>query len=103
MTTTASESYAVIATYLALPIRNTLVPQLGHVPLVAGRPFFKVVGCGFLISLLARHLKQYASIDLTPTNLYQLPIYIAQVICQGYLRSVPLHTDPDSLAFCSPS
>jgi hypothetical protein len=30
---------------------------------VAGRPFFRVTFCGFRISLLARHLRQYACIS----------------------------------------
>jgi len=43
-------------------MRNTLVPQVGHSPWVAGLPFFKVMDLGFLISLFARHFMQYASI-----------------------------------------
>jgi hypothetical protein len=30
--------------YTALPILKILVPQLGHVPTVAGLPFFIVIG-----------------------------------------------------------
>ena len=41
-------------------MRNTLVPQTGHTPRVAGRPFLRVIFVGFFISLFARHLKQYA-------------------------------------------
>ena len=41
-------------------MRKTLVLQLGQVPRVAGRPFLRVTFSGFLISFLARHLKQYA-------------------------------------------
>ena len=48
-------------------MRNTLVPQVGHLPRVAGRPFLRVTCCGSLISLLDLHLKQYASI--TPSIL----------------------------------
>ena len=44
--------------YLAAPIRNTLVPQEGHVPEVAGLPFFMVMACGSLISLLDLHFTQ---------------------------------------------
>ncbi|MBI2863650.1 MAG: hypothetical protein HYX94_03710 [Chloroflexi bacterium] len=47
--------------YLLAPILNSLVPQTGHVPSVAGLLFFKVTALGFLISLLALHLTQYAS------------------------------------------
>jgi hypothetical protein len=47
--------------FLALPILNTLVPQVGQVPWVAGFLFFKVTSLGFLISFFARHLTQYAS------------------------------------------
>jgi len=42
------------------PIRNTFVPQVGHVPLTAGRPFFNVVSWGSLISLFSLHFTQYA-------------------------------------------
>jgi integrase len=45
-----------------LPMRNTLVPQVGHTPCVAGLPFFKVTDFGFLISFFARHFMQYACI-----------------------------------------
>ena len=44
------------------PIRHILVPHVGQAPLVAAFPFFKVTFCGFLISFLVRHLKQYACI-----------------------------------------
>jgi hypothetical protein len=43
-------------------MRNTLVPQTGQTPVVAGLPFFIVIDFGFLISLFARHFTQYASI-----------------------------------------
>jgi len=45
------------------PIRNTLVPHTGQIPLVAGLPFFMVILVGFLISTLALHFTQYACID----------------------------------------
>lgn len=44
--------------YRAAPIRNTLVPQEGHVPDVAGLPFFIVMAWGFRISLLDLHFTQ---------------------------------------------
>jgi hypothetical protein len=44
--------------YLALPILNILVPQVGHTPWVAGRPFFIVISLGSFISLFALHLTQ---------------------------------------------
>ena len=43
-----------------MPILKTFVPQVGQVPWVAGRPFFKVIWDGFLISLEARHFTQNA-------------------------------------------
>ena len=46
-------------------MRNTLVLQTGHVPRVAGLPFLRVTCLGPWISLLERHLKQYASIAHT--------------------------------------
>jgi hypothetical protein len=37
------------AAYLLAPILNILVPHSGHVPCVAGRPFFMVIGLASLI------------------------------------------------------
>jgi hypothetical protein len=39
-----------------------LVPQTGHVPVVAGLPFFIVIACAFCISRLVLHLRQYPSV-----------------------------------------
>jgi hypothetical protein len=41
-----------------LPILNILVPHEGHVPCVAGRPFFMVMAFGSFISFLALHFTQ---------------------------------------------
>jgi hypothetical protein len=41
-------------------MRKTDVPQLGHTPLTAAFPFLSVTFVGFLISMLALHLTQYA-------------------------------------------
>jgi len=54
-----------VCSYL-LPIRNILVPHVGHVPWVAGLPFFIVMDLGSLISFLARHLTQYACMSSPP-------------------------------------
>lgn len=43
-----------------LPILNIDVPQVGHVPLHAGLPFFITVGFGSFMSLFALHFTQYA-------------------------------------------
>ncbi len=43
-------------------MRNTLVPQRGQIPCVAGRLFFKVMALGFLISTFFLHFIQYACI-----------------------------------------
>jgi hypothetical protein len=43
-----------------------LVPQTGHVPWVAGFPFFMVIGLGSFISLFVRHFTQYACIRFPP-------------------------------------
>lgn len=42
------------------PILKTFVPQFGHVPFVAGFPFFSFVLAGFLISTDFLHFTQYA-------------------------------------------
>ena len=47
----------------ALPPRilNMTVPQVGHLPLMALRPFFMVSSTPLAISFLALHLTQYPS------------------------------------------
>jgi hypothetical protein len=42
-------------------ILNMTVPQVGHLPLMALRPFFMVSSTPFEISFLALHLTQYPS------------------------------------------
>jgi hypothetical protein len=51
-----------------LPILNIFVPQVAHVPVVAGLPFFIVIAVGFFISCFDLHLTQYASIDSRPPS-----------------------------------
>jgi hypothetical protein len=48
---------------VALPpnILNITVPQVGHLPLMALRPFFMVSSTAPTISFLALHLTQYPS------------------------------------------
>jgi hypothetical protein len=48
---------------VALPPRilNITVPQVGHLPLIAFRPFFMVSSTASMISFLALHLTQYPS------------------------------------------
>ena len=48
---------------VALPPRilNMTVPQVGHLPLMALRPFFIVSSTASTISFLALHLTQYPS------------------------------------------
>ena len=42
------------------PIRKTLVPHVGHVPFIAGRPFFSLTSSGSLMSRFSLHFTQYA-------------------------------------------
>ena len=42
-------------------MRNNFVPQSGHTPWMAGRPFFIVTSCALAISFFALHFTQYAS------------------------------------------
>ena len=42
-------------------ILNMTVPQVGHLPLIALRPFFIVSSIALAISFLALHLTQYPS------------------------------------------
>ncbi len=44
----------------ALPILNIFVPHAGHVPWVAGLPFFMVIAFESFISFFDLHLTQYA-------------------------------------------
>ena len=52
-----------VALVAALPPRilNITVPQVGHLPLIALRPFFIVSSTPLAISFLALHLTQYPS------------------------------------------
>ena len=45
-------------------MRNTFVPHSGHLPSVAGRPFFSFTSLAPLMVRFALHLKQYASMWL---------------------------------------
>jgi hypothetical protein len=47
--------------YLEARIRLSVVPQTGHLPCNAGRPFFIVTCLASAIDRLALHLTQYAS------------------------------------------
>jgi len=69
----------------AFPIRNIFVPQEGHVPWVAGLPFFIVIAFGSFISFLARHFTQYACIFhlLSDFSLYLYPHKKLVQICLG--------------------
>jgi hypothetical protein len=49
---------SLLRTYALAPILNILVPHTGHVPSVAGRPFFMVIGFAFLISRCVLHFMQ---------------------------------------------
>ena len=51
-------------------MRQMVVPQSGHLPLVMGLPFFVVLSTGSFIIFLALHFTQYASIAMS--NLYSL-------------------------------
>jgi hypothetical protein len=42
-------------------ILNMTVPQVGHLPLIALRPFFMVSSTASIISFFALHLTQYPS------------------------------------------
>ena len=42
-----------------LPILKMAVLHVGHVPLIAGLPFFMVYGAGLPISRLSLHFTQY--------------------------------------------
>src|SRR5438445_13631320 len=47
-----------VTAYFAAPIRIIVVPQTGHLPFIAGLPFFSLAATGFLISRLARLFTQ---------------------------------------------
>lgn len=57
--------------YLAAPILYIPVPQTGHLPFIAGLPFFIVTASAFGSSRFARHLTQYISaMDKVTSPLY---------------------------------
>src|SRR2546427_11931402 len=47
-----------VTAYFAAPIRIIVVPQTGHLPFIAGLPFFSLTATGFFISRFARHFTQ---------------------------------------------
>jgi hypothetical protein len=55
-------------TYLAAPMRQIVVPQSGHLPLVIGLPFFVVLSTGSFMIFFALHFTQYASIAMSNLN-----------------------------------
>jgi len=52
-------SYASRA-YFTAPMRMIVVPHTGHLPFIAGLPFFNFTAAGSFISRLALHFTQYA-------------------------------------------
>ncbi len=52
--------------HFAAPIRMIVVPHTGHLPFVAGLPFFRVTGLASFISRFALHFTQYAWTMETP-------------------------------------
>jgi len=72
-------------------MRNILVPQVGHVPWVAGRPFFKVTCWAFEISLFALHFTQY------PWAIFVLLATRSKIITrqahhhQGFILAIQIH------------
>ncbi len=72
-------------------MRNILVPQVGHVPCVAGRPFFNVTCWAFEISLFALHFTQY------PWAIFVLLASRSKIISlqahhhHGFILAIPSH------------
>src|SRR3989454_3163706 len=52
------ERAADVPAYFAAPIRMIVVPHTGHLPFIAGLPFFSLTATASLISRLARHFTQ---------------------------------------------
>jgi hypothetical protein len=57
----AGAAAGVLTTALPPSILNITVPQVGHLPLMALRPFFITSSTASTISFLALHLTQYPS------------------------------------------
>ena len=53
----------------AFSILNIVAPHSPHMPRVAGRPFFIVIGRALRISRLSRHFMQYPVIGIAPSFL----------------------------------
>ena len=51
--------------FYPLPILKMAVLHVGHVPLIAGLPFFMVYGLGPPISRLSLHFTQYPIVIIT--------------------------------------
>jgi hypothetical protein len=57
----AGSGVEVLAALFPPKILNMTVPQVGHLPLIARRPFFMVSSTPLTISFLDLHLTQYPS------------------------------------------
>ena len=77
------------------PILNIFVPHTGHLPSVAGRPFFIWICFASLISRLVLHLTQYASAAVSYTH---LDVYKRQDETWHFYRG-----DPIAIEVISPS
>src|SRR5208283_3435705 len=69
-------------------ILNITVPQVGHLPLMALRPFFIVSSTPLAISFLALHLTQYPS---------AIKIFTVRASCSGRSISLPAAIRPRQL------
>jgi len=59
-----------IEEFYPLPILKMAVLHVGHVPLIAGFPFFMVYGAGLPISRLSRHFTQYPIVIIQLGSLF---------------------------------
>lgn len=76
-----------------LPILNTLVPQVGQTPWVAGLLFFMTILLGFLISFLARHLGQHIAKSDVPYRF----VHIKDVVGADRVVASRVVLDPSHL------
>jgi hypothetical protein len=77
---TAASAAAGAAAAFPPKILNITVPQVGHLPLMALRPFFIVSSTASMISFFALHLTQYPS---------GIKIWLPDASCAAAVMEIP--------------
>ena len=70
---------ALMMLYFAAPMRQMVVPQSGHLPLVMGLPFLVTPSTGSFMIFFALHLTQYASIAILNLSSFNIGVVVPTI------------------------